>query len=41
MDELDELESAADDVAAAFEDEVGENGWPSARMEKSRVLVNW
>lgn len=26
VDELDELESAADDVAAAFEDEVGENG---------------
>lgn len=39
VDELDELESAADDVVVVvFEDDVGENGWPSTRKDKN-VLV--
>jgi hypothetical protein len=32
VEELDELESAADDVAVTL-DEVGENGWLSARQK--------
>jgi hypothetical protein len=36
VDELDELESAADDVAVVtLDDEVGENGWLSASEKKS------
>lgn len=31
VDELDEFESAADEVAVVFDDDVGENGWLSVR----------
>lgn len=34
VDELDEFESAAEDVVVVFDD-VGENGWLSAMREKN------
>lgn len=40
VDELDELESAADDVVVVFEDDVGENGWPSASKDKNILVKN-
>lgn len=36
VDELDELESAADEVVVVFEDDVGENGWASAMKWNKR-----
>jgi hypothetical protein len=40
VDELDELESAADDVAVVFDDEVGENGWLSASRGEVEELLS-
>lgn len=36
VDELDEFESAAE-VAVVLDDDVGENGWPSAKMINEKV----
>lgn len=40
VEELDELESAADDVAVAFDDEVGEKGWLSASAKRTSWIVS-
>lgn len=41
VDELDEFESAADDdVVVAFDDDVGENGWLSAR-KRFKLLISF
>jgi hypothetical protein len=37
VDELDELESAADDVVVVFEDDVGENDWTSEMATKKTM----
>lgn len=39
VDELDELESAADDVVVVFDDDAGENGWASGMTNQKKVKL--
>lgn len=38
VDELDELESAADDVVVVLDDDVGENGWLSVTTREGEKV---
>lgn len=41
VDELDELESAADDVVVVLDDDAGENGWASEMAKHKKLLISF